>query len=246
MSNKRLPATAYPPRLSRSVRPQIPPTVTPLTQIVQERGWARIQASADEDELLQIASGLGTIVHQTSRPQLSRLTPIASDVAAPNTASESYGTGRFPYHTDLAQWPKPPRYLIMGNAAGSSTVPTLLVDFQNLTLQAELDQKVWQALWKITKTKRPFVCGMTLTGSTTPGIRWDTNVMEPLNAPAQELTNQLTQTLEDEAIPNEIQFYWNKPGTVLVLDNWRMLHARPAVPESQKSRTLYRVFATEY
>jgi alpha-ketoglutarate-dependent taurine dioxygenase len=89
------------------------------------------------------------------------------------------------------------------------------------------------------------VCGMTLTGSTTLGMRWDSNVMQPLNGPALEISNQLIQTLEDQATPNEVQFDWSEPGTILVLDNWRMLHARPAVPENQNSRTLYRVFAAE-
>jgi len=77
------------------------------------------------------------------------------------------------------------------------------------------------------------------------GIRWDRNVMTPANESAVRLDADLRNSLEIDSPASEIAMDWRAPGRVVVIDNWRVLHARPPVPEWEEKRTLYRVFATE-
>ena len=232
--------------VSSNVRPQeMPPLGAPIPKKLHENGWARLQVTGSPEALFSIAESLGTIVNQGSRPELSRLTPIDAASADPNTASASYGTGRFPYHTDLAHWPKPPRFLVMGNADTTSSVPTLLLDSRIPEIYDRISCLAERALWRVTKTQHPFVCSTFLTGSKVNGIRWDLNVMSPLNDAARMTVSDLTSVLECGRPHREVSFDWHIPGTVLIIDNWRMLHARPNVPQSESARALYRVFISE-
>jgi len=39
-----------------------------------------------------------------------------------------------------------------------------------------------------------------------------------------------------------MDFVLEKPGDTLVVDNWRMFHARSAVPTTQRNRNIHRAY----
>ncbi len=133
----------------------------------------------------------------------------------------------------------------MGNAAVSSDVPTLLVDPQTCGLLDRLKQEGKSSIWKITRARVPFFCSLFLTNSGPNYLRWDPNVMTPANAVAESVREILHEELERGSVTTEIFQSWAEPGEALVIDNWRLLHARPHVPEPGAGRTLYRVFVSE-
>jgi hypothetical protein len=131
----------------------------------------------------------------------------------------------------------------MSNGGTPSTIPTLLLDTFNYEAILELRQRLIRSVWAIHKATRPFACSLIFKGRTTEGIRWDRNVMAPFNKVAEELLPEIVRVF-DAAVSNvTVSHPWTTPGTGLVFDNWRILHARPAIPDSELSRTIYRVFA---
>ena len=216
-----------------------------LLEKVQTYGWANIQVSPDPVDILNLSRSLGTIVHQPSRPEISTLKPLEKNSAQANTTSALYGLGKFPFHTDLAHWPLPPRYVVMGNGNTLSNIPTLLLDTRSSGLFEHLCKNAKLGVWNIKKTLRPFACSLFLTQSNKIGLRWDSNVMSPLNIAARQIGTELSQLLESESRTHEISHKWNVPGLCVVIDNWRVLHSRPSIPLNEASRVLYRVFVSE-
>lgn len=61
-----------------------------------------------------------------------------------------------------------------------------------------------------------------------------TSIQPTILAAFQEL-------LEDFPIPMD----WRSPEEVLIIDNWRMVHMRPYIPESAMHRSIERVLVKE-
>ena len=214
-----------------------------LQEVLRETGWAFTTVSEDLRDFLDFAQTFGEVVHQESRPPVMPLRATTIGLAAQNTASAKYGVGFFPYHTDLAHWPLPPRYIVMTNARTASSVRTLLLDGKAI----EQDGTVWKnarrGAWIAKGTARPFTCSMFFQHGASTGIRWDPSLMTPANRSAELTDETLRAHLRDTS--NSIPFSWRRAGTALVVDNWRMLHARPSVPRMEEQRTLFRVFLQE-
>jgi L-asparagine oxygenase len=86
----------------------------------------------------------GAVAEEFGKPLTSRNVPLIQELkphvaAAPNTYSGIYGLQRFPLHTDLAHWPRPPRFLLLRCLRGHPEVPTLLVDGRTLVDVISLD-----------------------------------------------------------------------------------------------------------
>lgn len=210
--------------------------------VLQERGWLEVEEIHSPEQLLNLAEQLGQVVHQESRPVISALKPIPAEAAASATASHRYGTGEFPLHTDLAHWPTPARYLVMANLNVVSQTPTLLLDTKADRALEELRPLAKRAIWSISKARRAFACTIIFGQGKAEGLRWDENVMSPSNPAAEGLVNRLRSALRLSDRVNLPSIRWNHPGRALVVDNWRVLHARPAVPVADHTRTLHRVF----
>ena len=220
------------------------PRQSTILTALQEHGWIELHNIHLPSQMLSLAERLGHVVHQDSRPLISTLTPTPAQAAASATASQTYGTGEFPFHTDLANWPSPARFLVMGNFDVAAQTPTLLLDTKTDDLFSELRPLLKRAIWKVTQTRRAFNCTMLFSHSGTEGLRWDTNVMSPTNQAAEELAQRLRSELPLSGRSNLQSIQWHQTGRVVIVDNWRMLHARPSVPATDLMRTLHRVFVT--
>lgn len=212
---------------------------------LQERGWTQIPDIYLPDELLSLAMVLGHVVHQDSRAPISKLRPIPTEKAGLATASRIHGTGEFPFHTDLAHWPTPARFVVMGNTDVISNTPTLLLDTRTDKTFQEFRPLAKRAIWKVSMTRRPFMCSMLFSHGNTEGLRWDANVMSPSNSAADEIAEWLPAELPLSERDNVQPIYWDQTGRTLIVDNWRVLHARPAVPATDSTRTLQRIFVME-
>ena len=215
-----------------------------ILSALHEHGWIEVADMHRLGDILSLAERLGHIVHQESRPLTSTLRPIPAAAAAKNTASKSYGTGEFPFHTDVAHWPTPARFIVMGNLDIASQTPTLLLDTRTDDVFKEIRPLARRATWNVVKTRRAFSCTMLFTHGDTEGLRWDANVMNPINRAAEELAQSLRAELALSGRSNLQSVSWHQTGRALIIDNWRMLHARPSVPAADAMRTLHRVFAT--
>ena len=84
-----------------------------LLDILELQGWAALSDTDRAHGFLEIAESLGEPVAPFGRPIIQTLEPKSLDEAPPNTFSGRYGRSAFPFHTDLANWTTPPRYVLL-------------------------------------------------------------------------------------------------------------------------------------
>jgi L-asparagine oxygenase len=194
---------------------------------------------------LELAKMAGPVVDIASMlptsniPTVQTLVPRGTAVARPNVYSHRYGLGEFPVHTDLAHWPRPPRYFLLRCKSTGSTVTTNLLSIDHvLALAAKhvLERAVFRARHSEVFCPLPFL----LPAEPVRGLRWDPIFILPMNAPARELAGQISeQKWRGASMTRRIL---SAPGDTLLVDNWRVLHGRGPVHETQTHRTLERVY----
>ena len=154
--------------------------------------------------------------------------------ARPGTLSGRYGLAAFPWHTDGAHQVLPARLSVMRSRAPTST-PTLLLDAQGLLAgEPALGVQLKRQAWLVYGGARPFYSSIIdLSGK----VRFNRHVMTATSAAATS-AERAFQDLIDDAEP--IAHAW-KANELLLLDNARFLHARPAVRENDSDRQLERL-----
>jgi L-asparagine oxygenase len=68
--------------------------------------------------IAQIGEELGGVYTVPTMPFVQSLTPRSAEFEQPNTYSGLFGLGEFPFHSDMAHWNIPPRYIVMRCAIG--------------------------------------------------------------------------------------------------------------------------------
>jgi len=166
------------------------------------------------------------------------LVPRAS--ATPNTYSGIYGLQRFPFHTDLAHWRVPPRYLLLRCVTGYPDVPTLLIDGRTVISAVTLDI-LTRAIFKPRRPKDGLVSLLRLCEPINEGLRlrWDEVFLKPASKIGC-IADQCVRAEIAECEPLSIALAAR--GDTLLIDNWRMLHARSPVPVGRENRKLERVY----
>jgi alpha-ketoglutarate-dependent taurine dioxygenase len=206
---------------------------------IHETGWATFPFAEDE-ALDQIAASLA----DSEAPSVdhSELRPQDQAHARPFSLSGRYGMGAFEAHTDGAHELTPPRWSVMRLVASSKTrTPTLLWDFAALALGPRVLDQLRRSMWVVhggpqvfyTSILRPSVAGTIL--------RFNRACMQPVSRQSAELGDHLVSSL---VLASPAEHVW-QPGEVLVFDNWRMLHGRPRVTQSDlESRRLERLLVS--
>lgn len=189
------------------------------------------------DDALTYFSRWGRPVSTTRHPELIReISPQPSNTAPSNTLSSRYGFGSFPFHTDGAHWPRPPRYLILycqhpGRGQRETLLcnplPSLRVDEQNI-LRHEL--------WRISGVRKSFsarvldgTCGQEF-------LRFDHACMNPMGDSGKS-TELLSLCLVRQPAT---RVAW-EADKFLIIDNWKMLHSRGPPVISDPDRLHWRI-----
>jgi L-asparagine oxygenase len=205
---------------------------------VMRHGYAFVQDYYPGTDTTAVAQDVGQPLIPWADRLVQELVPQAS--APPNTYSGIYGLGRFPFHTDLAHWRLPPRYLLLRCVAGYADVPTLLVDGQTL-IDAVTPDILVRAIFK---PRRPRDGAISLLRLCEPNddlysLRWD----EVFLKPACEIGDIADLRVRDWlAKCKPLSIALARAGDMLLIDNWRMLHARSPIPVGREDRKIDRVY----
>lgn len=148
--------------------------------------------------------------------------------------SKLYGLNAFPFHTDGVQFEMPPKYLILNLLSSDVDIAkTLLIDgfqisqnaksvfYNSIFLLRGNNFKEWTPLINSGKIKGELI------------LRYNPVIMQPIIKKKEILLNQI---LEESP---KIEIDW-KPNSYLIIDNWRMLHAREAIKNTTNSRVIQR------
>ena len=189
-------------------------------------------------QLADIASGLGIITKDRRAPEAFRsISPERIESARPNTLSSRYGLGAFPFHTDAAHWTTPPDYVMLFcKNPGRGGRCTQLVDTHNLTKDGAIRQALKSAVWT-TGHLSPHFCVAAHEAIDGLQMRYDPACMTPAGPESHKL-QQLLDLRIAESTRSTIP--WVK-GSLLVIDNKRMLHARGKASTADPDRVLVRV-----
>jgi L-asparagine oxygenase len=212
-----------------------------IKEDVTRHGYAFVREYCPGTDTVTIASALGRPLTPWKDGLIQELVPLAT--ATPNTYSGIYGLGRFPFHTDLAHWCRPPRYLLLRCVIGYADVPTLLIDGQAIFDTVTLDI-LTRAIFKPRRPRNGTLALLRLCEPTDGGycFRWDEAFLNPasrIGAVASQLVRERLNTCE----PLSIALV--RAGDTLLIDNWRMLHARSLIPAEREDRRIQRIYLEE-
>ena len=205
---------------------------------VIRRGYAFVQDRWPDTDTITVANHLGNALTSWEGGLVQDLIPRAS--ATPNTYSGIYGLDRFPFHTDLAPWRLPPRYLLLRCVTGHSDVPTLLVDGRTLIEAVTLDILI-RAIFKPRRPRDGALALLRLCEPTDDGhrLRWDEAFLKPASKIGDIADLRVREWL---AHCEPLSIALARAGDTLLIDNWRMLHARSPVPAGREDRKIERVY----
>ena len=205
---------------------------------VIEHGYAFICEYFPEKEIITLASELGRPMAPWNEEFVQELVPRV--ISTPNTYSGVYGISEFPFHTDLAHWTRPPRYLMLRCVVGYEEVKTHLVEFKSL-LNAETMDTLSRALFKPRRPINGSLSLFRLCESTDYGLlfRWDEIFLKPASKLGEVVRDHLISKLT-LITPSSISLI--KSGDTLLIDNWRMLHSRSQIFKNCQDRKIQRVY----
>ena len=213
--------------------------MTVIDQVL-DVGYALLPAYEPFEAGELIAGRLGRLLRLGAGPAVHNLTPVATEKSTPNTYSGIYGLERFPFHTDFAHWRYPPRYLMLRCVVGFEEVPTLLIDSSQLVPQIG-KSSLSRAL---VRPRRPVRGKLPLlrlyqTIGCHSLLRWDEMFFCPASAIGKAGMQALRAAIARE---NPISVALARRGDTLILDNWRLLHSRSAIPRGCEDRLLERAY----
>lgn len=209
---------------------------------LETHGWTSRKISVDcesdlREQLLSLAVGLGTpTATRTGGCLCDTLLPTAGDAAKSRSLSKTHALGEFPLHIDTAHWLTPCRYVILACVSpGGGSRPTLLLDARRLPLNESQISLLHSTPLRVTNGRNSFFS--TILSKTRPFVRFDPGCMTATTPDG----GKALAVLERQNWPDYIETVQWKTGTVLVIDNWRMLHGRGHADCPDSDRKLLRI-----
>lgn len=203
-----------------------------------ELGFAIVDVNPDV-ETFSLVPSLGIPLENHQKTIVSSLCPAASGNSSSYTGI--HGLGEFPFHTDCAHWPKPPRYLGLRAVQGDEQVKTKIISAGEAL--RPFCHNVLRRI--ILKPRRPFrgkqyLYRLLETGSLGENrIRWDENFLIPANEQAASEFENFRSTLSKLSYE---EFSLIDSSQILIVDNWKALHARGSVKGSWSPRHIERFY----
>ena len=168
------------------------------------------------------------------------LRPAPHENATQRLMSAVYGTGVVPFHIDSANSRVPPHLTFVCLATGNASKwPTPLHDSVALPLRADEQVQLHQDVWYVDGGRERFLTSiLSRPGFSQNGIvRFDPSCMKPGHPKFKRSADLLERACRGVS---PIRVDW-EAGVRIILDNWRVLHARGLPPQANENRVLERV-----
>lgn len=216
---------------------------------VRQDGFATWRCVAPELSTFELAAELGEIIKMSELvpastiPNVQSLIPRKRAEGRKNQYSGIYGLTRFPLHTDLAHWAVPPHYILLRCIVGSTDVFTNLLDWSYI-INASEESLLRKAIFTTRKARDGHSALFRALSQDGPRkiFRWDPLFLKPLNEQARAVASLMRNLDGTEKVANILL---EQPGDILLIDNWRMLHARTEVMAQSITRHIQRAYLSE-
>lgn len=209
-----------------------------IRNIISENGWTEVENILSENDLLDLAEKLGTVIKHPNGEKISYLTPKEKTRSVKGSLSNKFGFASFPLHTDTAFWSVPARYMIL-NSVETSSSNTQIVHFDEVWNQLSDKDKshARKAVYIIKTIHGQHYASFIFRDKGIEGFRFDPCTMIPFNESAKALHNNLEGIINNVTV-KEVQWTGNK---ALVLDNWKTLHGRSFINDVEQ-RIIRRIY----
>jgi hypothetical protein len=172
---------------------------------------------------IQLEAILARLKQDVGRLTITLLNVLPRTKAKPKSLSIKYGDGGFPFHTDFAFRPRPPRFLLLVNEGPFFySRQTALARIRDLptTLRFSLGRSSWRL-----KTKSDdYVVSALIQTKKHEMWRVDFDFLVPEDEHAVLCKSALPSALETV----KFSFSW-QPKSALLIDNWQCAHARESL-----------------
>lgn len=215
--------------------------ITEIKNRITEHGYVVLREIFLNLSTAEIAPVFGKPITPWAGGLIQKLIPRAE--STPNTYSGIYGLGHFPFHTDLAHWRHPPRYLLLRCIKGYADVQTLLIDGKVIVDAVSLNIMT-RAIVKPRRPQNNAIHLLRLCEQVENGhrLRWDEIFLRPASRIGEEASQQVRTLLCNASTLSTALV---EMGDMLIIDNWRMLHARTPVHVGRENRVIERVYLEE-
>lgn len=208
---------------------------------IRKSGYIFFSSHRPNDSIVKIAEDFGKPLNPWEDGLIQTLVPRSE--GAPNSYSGIFGLNHFPFHSDLAHWRTPPRYLLLRCVTGYADIPTLLIDGHDLIDAVTLDMLA-RAIFKPRRPRDGSVSLLRLCDRIEEDIRirWDEVFLKPasrIGEVADLRVREWLSTCKPTALPLA------ESHDTLLIDNWRMLHARSSILPGRENRVIERVYLEE-
>lgn len=209
-------------------------------EILQKNGIAEININDFSDEsLLSIANVIGNVVPGDRGEIVQTLN--AREIGEGPKGSFSYcvGYGEFPWHTDTAYWEVPARYLLLASEEASPCATTYQ-SFEEIKKHVrDFEYLKSRAVFLLDLPGRKRYLSPVFKVAGRDGQRLDFHIYRPVNEEAEALKDRVGEMLKYKFL----RHVWTGHN-VVVLDNWKMIHARED-SSCDKKRSLKRIYINE-
>jgi len=211
-----------------------------LDHELSERGWICHETGlSTESELavavLATARDLGAVRKGRWGLYVERLEGLEEDKVPASSLSAQFGRGEFPCHVDMAHLPTPCRYVVLGcGFAKERPAATLIQSVANLKFSPSEVDCLHSGVFLVRNGRHSFYASV-LSGRRS-FFRWDPGCMLAKDEYARVAQAAIEREL---GAMDPIRHQW-KAGSILVLDNWKVLHGRERCDREGARRVIYR------
>jgi len=202
-------------------------------------GFVEFNGHLIGDDSVDIANNLGKIANIPGLDLVQTLVPSDNITKEASSYSGIYGLGEFPFHSDMAHWYRPPRFLMLRCITPSQLVSTKIIKaaplFENEDLN-DLRRALFRPRRRLDRRLSPL---RLFEGDF---YRWDYLFIEPMSKLAKSLQARIEERIST-ATPKFITLAHE--GDCIIIDNGQAFHARSSISSEASNRKLERVYLSE-
>ena len=203
-------------------------------------GWCRLRCELEcslEATTASLASQIGIPRGMRKHDQSIETLRIIDAVSAfPASLSRAHGDGAFPFHTDTAHWSTPCRFVLLAcKNSGIGSRATRLIDSKQLELTEAEYSQLKTAPFQVRNGRKSFFTSI-MSGDCY-GIRFDMGCMRAATSEGNQLVSLLCDRFERS---EALDIHW-RINDILLIDNYRLLHARSGSTIPDPVREILRI-----
>lgn len=195
-------------------------------------------STAPQISTLDIAKSIGKVIETNYFDTVQTLKPKIAEKEYKNSYSGNYGLGEFPFHTDMAHWYIPPKYLLLRCIVPAPNVSTNVIDLNSIFQEIDFNYDLAHFIPRKKLESKTSILYLYKHGI----CRWDKLFLKPFNQYARDLELIISDKIAN--YPYE-QIQLKQTGDCILINNWTMIHSRSSVDELSLNRCYERVYLSE-